>query len=143
MSEKDNLQLAEQWIEAVNTQGFDVWGQLRAPGYLWEGPGLPAPAGPDAEDAYMKGAYQAFPDLHAKVLRMIAQGDLVVVNGVITATHKGPMTTPDGQTIPATGKAMSVPFSETLKFANGKIAHRTIYSDRLTQMAQLGLLPGA
>ena len=61
MSEQENLQAAERWIKAVDAHDFGGWGQLRAPGYLWEGPGLPGPAGPEAEDALMQGAYQAFP----------------------------------------------------------------------------------
>lgn len=143
MSEQENLQLADKWIEAVDAHDFAGWGRLRSPEYQWEAPGLPGPAGADAEDAFMTGAYQAYPDMHIEVLQTIAQGDLVVVNGLVKGTNEGPMTSPDGQTTPATGKKVSFPFSETLQFADGKVVHRTMYTDRLSQMAQLGLLPGA
>jgi len=143
MSEQDNLQVAEKWIEAVNAHDFGAWEEMRSPEYLWEGPGMPGPAGADAEVTYMEGAYQAFPDLHIEVVQTIAQGDLVVVNGLIVGTNQGSMTMPDGQTLPATGKKWNIPFSETLEFADGKILHRSMYSDRMEQMAQLGLSPGA
>jgi predicted ester cyclase len=142
VSEQDNVQIAEKWIQAVNEHDFGAWEQMRAPGYLWEGPGLPIPAGADAEVVFMKGAYEAFPDVHVEIIQTIAQGDLVVINGVMTGTHDGPMPMPDGHAIPATGRKWSSPFSETLEFKDGKVVRRSIYTDVLGRMVQLGLMPG-
>lgn len=127
MSEQDNLQVAEKWIEAVDAHNLGALERYRAPDYLWEGPGMPGPAGAEAEDIFMRGAYQAYPDMRIEVSQTIAQGDFVVVNGVLTGTNQGPMTMPDGQTIPATGEKMNRRFSETLEFADGKVVRRSIY----------------
>jgi predicted ester cyclase len=141
MAEKENLQVVDKWIEAVNAHNLTVLAKYRGPEYLWEGPGPPGTEGADREDSYMKKAYQAFPDLHVEVLSRIAAGDFVWINGLITATKRGPVTSADGQTPNATGKKMNMPFSERLEFRNGKVVRNSMHSDRLEQMARLGLMP--
>jgi steroid delta-isomerase-like uncharacterized protein len=142
MSEKDNIQVVEKWIEALNAHDVGQLENYRAPQYLFQAPGFPGPVGVSEEIAYTQGLFDAFSDFHVGVAQTIAQGDFVVANVTMTGTHDGPLTMPNGQTVPATGKKVVVPVSNTLQFANGKIARNSLYADLLGMMAQLGLMPG-
>jgi predicted ester cyclase len=53
---------------------------------------------------------------------MIAQGDYVVAHWTGTGTHTGPLSTPTGSSIPATGKQVVLKASETYQLKGGKIS---------------------
>jgi steroid delta-isomerase-like uncharacterized protein len=142
MSERENIQIVQKWVEALNAHDVIQLEKYRAPQYVFQAPGFPAPVGVNEEAAYTQGLFDAFADFHVEVAQTIAQGDFVVANVTMTGTHDGPMTMPNGQTVPATGKKVALPVSNTLQFANGKIAGNYLYSDLLGLMAQLGLMPG-
>jgi len=141
VSEQDNIQVVKKWFDAVNAHDLNGLEKCRAPGYACEGVGLPGLAGAEEEVATIRANWDAFPDARTEVLRTIAQGDYVVANGMVTGTHQRPFKMADGQDIPATGKRMSIPVSETFEFDKGRIAHRYMYFDMLGAMAQLGLAP--
>ncbi len=143
MAEKDNIQVVEKWVDALNAHDVRQLVNYRAPKYLFKAPGFPGPVGVSEEIAYTQGLFDAFSDFHVEVAETIAQGDLVVANVTMTGTHDGPMTMPNGQTVPATGRKVALPVSNTLQFADGKIARNFLYSDLLGLMGQLGLMPGA
>ena len=143
MAEKDNIQVVDKWVDALNAHDVRQLENYRAPKYLFKAPGFPGPVGVSEEIAYTQGLFDAFSDFHVEVAETIAQGDLVVANVTMTGTHDGPMTMPNGQTVPATGKKVALPVSNTLQFADGKIARNSLYSDLLGLMGQLGLMPGA
>lgn len=80
---------------------------------------------------------RAFPDLHITIEDLIAEGDKVVARDTVTGTHQG-----EYMGLPPTGK--SVAYSEIFicRFASGRIAETWGVVDVLSQMRQLGLLPG-
>ena len=127
MSEQDNVRLIEKWYKAVNAHDITRFKEYRGPGYQWESSVLSSPGGVEDDDASMQANWQAFPDAHIKVLRTVAQGDVVAVTGLLTGTNERPITMPDGQTVPATGKNLSVPFNEWFQIADGKVVHRFMY----------------
>jgi steroid delta-isomerase-like uncharacterized protein len=139
MGQKENIQVAEKWIEALNAHDVNRLSEYRALGYLFQAPPFPGPVGPSEETAYTQGLFDAFSDFHLEVVETIAQDDRVVVNCTTTGTHNGPLAMPDGQTVPPTGKKMKIPCSITLHLANGKTAGNSLYYDQLGLMAQLGL----
>ncbi len=142
MSEQENIQVVQKWVEALNAHDVSRFDEYRAPGYLFDVPDFPGPVGVDEEIVYTRGIFQAFSDLHFDPKRTIAQGDFVVVNGVMTGTHDGPMAMSNGQTLPATGKKGAIAVSNTFELADGKIVRNSLYYDNLGMMVQLGLLPG-
>jgi steroid delta-isomerase-like uncharacterized protein len=141
MAEKDNMQVVEKWIEALNAHDASQLEKYRAPGYLFDAPVFPGPVGVSQEMAYTQGLFEAFSDFHIEVAQTIAQGDFVVANVAMTGTNDGPITMPNGQTVPATGKMVAVPVSNTFQLANGKIVRNSLYADLLGLMGQLVLLP--
>ena len=74
---------------------------------------------------------------------MVAQGDYVVQNWIGTATHDGPLTTPTGEKVPATGRKGTTPGSSTMEFKNGKIVLVDVYFDVPALLADMDVLPGA
>lgn len=143
MSEKDNIEVVEKWVEALNAHDASQFDKYRGPGYVADIPAFPGPAGVDQEIAYAQGLFEGFSDMHVDITRTIAQGDFVVIHCIFAGTNDGPMAMPNGQTVPATGKKVAVPVSNTFEFANGKLVRNSLYYDQLGMMVQLGLAPGA
>jgi ketosteroid isomerase-like protein len=55
-----------------------------------------------------------------------------------TATHTGPLVSPNGD-IPPTGKPVTLDFVDVTQFAEGRIAREHIYFDQMAFLSQLGL----
>ena len=70
---------------------------------------------------------------------MIAHGDYIVAHW--TGTHTGPLHTPTGSSIPATGKQVVLKASETYQLKGGKISRVWEFFDRVSLLSQLGLTP--
>jgi steroid delta-isomerase-like uncharacterized protein len=141
MSEQDNVKVAHAQMHAFNAGEQDKWTQARSADYRAEGPGAPGPL--DAAQNWMfLGVFRtAFPDLYLEVTRTLAQGDDVVVHWTATGTHTGPLRTPTGNSVPATGRKAVVVGSTTYEFKAGKIAHEWAFWDMTSLLGQLGLMP--
>ena len=142
MSELDNIRTTEAYYDALNAHDVGRLSEYQASGYTFQGPGLPGPVGTGEDAAYIQGFIDAFPDLHFELTHKIAQGDFVVVNWVGTGTHDGPLRTPSGDSVPATGRTGTNFGSNTIEFENGKVLHSRVYFDMAALLAQLGLMPG-
>lgn len=81
---------------------------------------------------------RAFPDLHVAVEDLIAAGDRVVCRNTVTGTHRGEYL---GR--PPTGKAVRYGEIFVFRFAAGRVAETWGVVDVLSQLRQLGMLPGA
>ena len=143
MSEKDNIRVAAENTKAMNAHDNARIRSFHGEGYQFQAPGLAGPVDEAARDTYMQQNWTAFPDLTFQTVQTIAQGDYVVMNWICTGTHDGPMTTPEGATVPATGRKATIPGSVTVAFKDGKIVREDAYFDQMGMMAQLGLVPGA
>jgi steroid delta-isomerase-like uncharacterized protein len=142
MSEKDNIRVAEEYLEALNSHDYARVRRYHGEGFQFQAPGMPGPGDKAAHQAFMQQNWTAFPDLTFQTTQTIAQGDYVVENWIGTGTHSGPLAT-HGGTVPATGRKGTVPASDTMEFRNGKIVRADICFDRMSMFAQLGALPGA
>jgi steroid delta-isomerase-like uncharacterized protein len=81
--------------------------------------------------------YQAFPDLHAEVHDVIAEGDLVAVRSTYTSTHQG-----EFLGIPATGKQTTTNGVEYFRMQDGKQVEHWGGPDTFSFLVQLGVMPG-
>jgi steroid delta-isomerase-like uncharacterized protein len=90
------------------------------------------------------GSYKSWketaPDGIGRVTNALVSGDTVILEVIWSGTQTGPLVGPGG-TIPATGKAWSVPACQVMVFKNGKIAEFRHYFDMLTMLQQLGISP--
>lgn len=119
--------------------------------------GLRAAAAPDVEfsmpgmavtgiDAYIEMArvwWTAFPDMSMSVRSVTVDGDTAVEEGVFSGTHTGPMPSPDGSMIPATGRRVELAYADFFTVRDDVVTSDRLYMDRLAMLEQLGLIPSA
>ena len=141
MSEQDNIKVAQADYEAFNAHDLDKLSQWRTVDFLAESTGAPAPLNFEQFRTFFQAYLTAFPDVHLHVTLMIAQGDYVVTHETGTGTHRRPLPTPTGGSIPATGKKFVVKFSDTYALKGGKILQSWSFADMASLLGQLGLLP--
>jgi steroid delta-isomerase-like uncharacterized protein len=102
------------------------------------------PDGPMTGVAAQRALGEAFrtaaPDNHLTALRTFEADDTIIVEGVYTGTHTGPLIGPNGS-IPATGRAFSFPYCDVLQARDGKFVSHRIYWDNATFLSQLGQAP--
>ena len=103
------------------------------------------PMGPMRGSAAQKALGETFraavPDNRMEILRSFEAGDTLIIEGVYSGTQTGDLVGPGG-TIPASGRAFSLPYVDFFQQHNGKIVSHRIYWDNATFMAQLGAMPG-
>ena len=80
---------------------------------------------------------RAFPDLHVAVEDLIAEGDKVVARNTVTGTHQG-----EYMGLPPTGKSITYNEIFIVRLADGRVAETWGVVDVLSQMRQLGAIPG-
>ena len=79
-----------------------------------------------------------FPDVHATVEELLADGDRVIERTSASATHTG-----EFNGIPATGNKVAWTEIHIYRLEDGKIAEMWSEIDLLALLAQIGALPGA
>jgi steroid delta-isomerase-like uncharacterized protein len=85
---------------------------------------------------------EAIPDVTHTVTSFVDQGDAFCDEWTFVGTHTGgPLTLPNGDELPATGKRVEVKGMEIVRVnEEGKITLNTLYYDNLAVAVQLGLL---
>ena len=89
---------------------------------------------------YLQAQFDAFPDVHVELGTILVDGSSFADEGVVTGTNTGPIAQPTGEPLPATGKALRLPFGEFVELADGKVRRQRLYWDQLTALSQLGVL---
>jgi len=133
----------------------DVYQQLHDAFKSMDEPGIRAVVSDDVEfvmpgmttrgvDAYIEMArvwWNAFPDMALSSSGVCVDGDTAVEEGVMAATHTGPMPAPTGEMIPPTGKRVEIAYTDCFTVRDGKVVSDRLYMDRMTMLEQLGLIP--
>jgi len=138
----DAKQMARQSIDAFNRGNLDEWGKNVAADAELVTPMAGTIKGREAIKGYFEQMRQTFPDAHIDVHNVIAEGNTVVVEYTFTGTHKGPMRTPTGETIPPTNKKLSGPALDIgVADDKGQLKSLHQYFDTARGLQQLGLMP--
>jgi steroid delta-isomerase-like uncharacterized protein len=135
MPVEDNKQSARRFYEEViNARNVDALGELLVPNGVDHTFGSQ-----DTEQAkqFFAMVHQAFPDLHAVVHDVIAEGDLVAARVTYTGTHQG-----EFLGIPATGKQARTNGVDLFRMQDGRQAEHWGGPDTLSLLMQLGVMPG-
>src|SRR4051812_45873564 len=101
-------EIAEQYFRAVESGDVN-----RALATLAPDAEFIAPAGrlpPEGVRGMLAGFAEAFPGNRFEVKNALESGDQVALEGDWVGSHRGPMSTPDGRTVPPTGKSVRIPF---------------------------------
>jgi steroid delta-isomerase-like uncharacterized protein len=90
-----------------------------------------------AKEAFAR-LLRAYPDLHITIEDLVEEEDKVVSRNTVTGTHRG-----EYMGIPPTGKTVTYNEIFIVRFADGRVAETWGVVDVLSQMRQLGVIPGA
>ena len=93
--------------------------------------------GPQQIAAVYARQIAAIPDSVVRVDRMVAEGDMVVVEWTLSGTHRGRL-----MGIPATGKPVSFKGVSMLRYRKNMVVADTRVWDLAGLLRQIGLLPG-
>ncbi len=102
--------------------------------------GTPLPikaAGAQALKQVWATLLRAYPDLHVTVEDLFGEEDRLVARNTVTGTHQG-----EYLGVPPTGKSVTYNEMFIVRFADGRIAETWGVVDLLSQIKQLGAIPG-
>ena len=131
MSE-ENKALARRSWESV--EASDTLGEVYASDVVWHMPDQEV-RGIEEAKQFVDMFKSAFPDMHATVEDVVAEGDEVVTRVTLRGTHQGEVE----EFGPPTGKQVEIEGITIHRIEDGKIAEEWNSYDNLSMMQQLGL----
>jgi steroid delta-isomerase-like uncharacterized protein len=129
------MELVERFYANVGTGDFAALTACFAPDCRTE-----TPAGamlPAEHEGFIRAFKAALPDAHMHVVKAVEAGDEVFVEGRFRGTHTADLVTPQG-TLPASGRALDLPYADYFRVAGGTIAEHHVFWDQAAMLAQLG-----
>ena len=136
MSEANKTLFTRFIGEVLNDKNVNAVDELMAANYIDHNPAPGVPSGTEGMKQLMSMFFSAFPDLHATIDVLVAEGDLVVGRMTNTGTHTG-----DFMGIPATGKKISFTETHIVRIADGKAVEHWGNQDDMGMMQPLGVIP--
>ena len=136
MSEEQNKQVFRRLIEEGFNQGnLGVLNDVFAPNFVEHQDGFVPPNVEGVKGAIVS-LCTAAPDLKLTIEEIIASGEKTWARIAARGTHRGLFM---GR--PATGRSFAITVIDICRFENSKIVEHWGVANRLSMMAQLGLLP--
>ena len=138
MSAKD---VVERGLEAWRARDADAFAAVYTDDAVIAAPGGMELHGHDGARGFMAVWNEAFPDNDISITHRHICDSVVVEEGTFHGTHTGNLLTPDGQTIPATGRSVSAPYVDVFEIEDDRVKSERLYFDRVELLTQLGLMP--
>ncbi|OGO30954.1 MAG: hypothetical protein A2Z29_01000 [Chloroflexi bacterium RBG_16_56_11] len=134
MSIKENKAVIRRAYDLMNRGDLTGFFHLLAPEYTehFTDRDMPLKQAKDSNTDF----FTAFPDAHATIDDMVAEGDKVAVRETWTGTHRG-----EYMGIAATRKKINITNTLIVRIAGGKWAELWGTADELRLMRQLGAIP--
>jgi steroid delta-isomerase-like uncharacterized protein len=140
MSTEDNKALVRRHFEEVLNQGnLAVFDELYAPDFIFHEPAFPQVHTREDAKRWLTHTLNTFPDFHATVDDMIAEGDQVAGRFTVRGTDTRDTVVPRPHS--ATGKQFIVTGIAIARIANGQFVEMWHQVDHLGWRQQLGLIP--
>ena len=136
MSREANIQAAETFGRAVNTQDYSLFDQVVAPDVVDHDPAPGQGPGPQGYAGFFGDLRQAFPDMKVEVEHLVADDENVSFAYRLTGTHQG-----EFQGVPASGRHIEARGMQIARFQDGKMVERWGSSDELGILKQCGADP--
>ncbi|MET7292449.1 ester cyclase [Streptomyces griseoloalbus] len=89
---------------------------------------------------YWRQIKAAVPDARYESLHTFEVGSTAIDEGYFSGRNTGPVQSPDGRSVPATGKEMRIRGVDLATVEDGRIVSYRLYFDQLAFLEQLGLL---
>ena len=130
MSTEHHKAIVRLWVEEVFNHGdLSVAEELATPNTY------------QRTAATVANLRRAFPDLHASVDDLIAEGDRVVLSWTVRGTHTGSWEGAPTGAIPSTGRTVTVTGVDVFRMEHGQLDASRLAWDALGLLQQLGVLP--
>jgi steroid delta-isomerase-like uncharacterized protein len=131
--EEHNKEVVRSAIAAFNKQDLELYWSYHTEDTTSHEVYFPHPLTKAEMTNFVPQLWHSYPDWHIETQNMIAEGDMVAVENIMTATFVN-----DYGNTKATGKSFTVREGVFFEMKDGKIHHVRIYLDQKTQEQQLG-----
>jgi len=143
MSDADSPAALEQTIErynrAWNEHDLDAIMSMHAPDMVFENHTAGESAEGEEVRSHIGSIFDSWPDIAFSTRRMYVRDGLVVQEWTATATHVQPMRRGELVAEPS-GKRIEWKGLDVMPFENGLLKRKTVYSDSVSILRQVGLL---
>jgi ketosteroid isomerase-like protein len=133
----------DRMTEAMSGHDPDALGALYAPDAVALTPDEGEVKGREAIVRYLKQFIDAFPDFRYEPLHGHESGNTAIDEGYVVGTNTGPLVSPTGESMPATGNSVRLRACDVATVEGGVITRHNFYFDQMDFMDQLGLMEGA
>ncbi|WP_137989459.1 ester cyclase [Streptomyces vilmorinianum] len=133
----------DRLTEAVTHSDLDTVANLYAEDAVAFTPDAGEVRGREAIVAYWRMMTDAVPVGSYTPMNTYEIGDTAIDEGVFSGRNTGPILLPTGETLPATGKEVSIRGTDLATVRDGRIVSYRLYFDQMGFLDQLGLLPEA
>ncbi|MFJ7065894.1 ester cyclase [Streptomyces sp. NPDC101115] len=99
--------------------------------------------GRDAIVEYWRTMTESIPEATFTPVHQYEAGDTAIDEGIFSGVNTGPIQLPDGEKLPATGRAVRIRGTDLATVKDGRIESYRLYFDQMEFLDQLGLLPQA
>ena len=135
---KANLEVVSRFIEEFkNKANQEIVDELMSPDFVHHLTEPRLPKGREAIKLLGQSIVAGFPDVHASVQDLLADGDKVIERTQTSATHTG-----EFNGIPPTGRQVGWTEMHIYRLEGGKIVEMWSEIDLLGLLVQLGAIPG-
>lgn len=132
--EEKNKEVVRKAIEAFNNQDLEAYWSYHTEDTTSHEVYFPEPLTKAEMSEFVPKLWHAYPDWKIEIQSMTAEGDMVAVENIMTATFER-----DFDDQKATGKSFVTREGVFFEMKDGKIHHVRIYLDQKSQEAQLGI----
>lgn len=135
-TEQNKAIMRRFWEEVFNGKNLNLIDELFSADWVYHGPAGQEIHGPEGLKQYLTIYFKAFPDLHAKIEDVFAEGDRVASRATCSGTHKGEL-----MGIAPTGKQTIIPVICISRLSGSKVAEDWELVDLFGMMQQIGVIP--
>lgn len=133
-------ELMNRGTQAVLSGNLEALREIYAEDVVVTTPDAGTLTGIDAVIAWNTSFVGAFSDREYHPMKEIETEDCAIDQGEFVGTHTSPLQTPDGQSIPPTGRQIRMRAADIATVREGRIVRHDFYFDQLDMLAQLGLM---
>ncbi|MFC8509752.1 ester cyclase [Streptomyces sp. NPDC057411] len=131
----------DRLTEAVTHGDLDAIGALYTEDAVALTPDEGEIRGRDAIVEYWRSMTTSIPEATFTYRNRFEIGDTAIDEGIFSGRNTGPIPMPDGETLPPTGKTVTLRGIDLAQVADGRIRSYRLYFDQWEFLDQLGLLP--
>ena len=136
-------EVMDKLTDAIFRQDFDAARALYASDAVAITPDKGEVRGSGEIVEWAREMLEAFPDARFESVSKFESGDTAIDEGNFVGTNTGPLVTPTGDTMPATGKSARFRSCDIATVENGAITSHRFYFDQMEFAEQLGLMEQA